>query len=135
MRYQNTCLTPSPARTRNRVKKKRVRNTLPLCRLISFSLKGFFFFLILIRPLIVASRTCIINSKDVHYHFQGPELLFVRTCIFTCRTYIIATGIAFTLPGPALSLSGLASLLPDMYYFAVTFPSRKVEKTKGKEPN
>ena len=131
MIYQNVCLTPSPARTRG-LKKRRVRNTLPLCCLISFSLKGFFFLLILIWPLIVASRTCIINSKDLHYYFQGPEILFVMTCIFTCRTYIIATGISFTLPGPGLSLSGLESLHPDMHYFAVTFPSRKSRKNKRK---
>ena len=48
-----------------------------------------------------------INSRDLHYCFRGP---------------------AFSLPGPAL-------LLPDLHYFTVTFPSRKIKQTEVNEPN
>ena len=60
--------------------------------------------------------TCIITSRDLHYHFQGPALLLPRTCIFSSWTCIIDSGPALSLPGPAL-------LIPDLHYFTVSFPS------------
>ena len=64
-------------------------------------------------PALSLPGTCIIISRDLHYcfrghafslpgpalllpglhyHFQGPALLLLRTCIFSSRTCIIASG-------------------------------------------
>ena len=72
-------------------------------------------------PALSLPGTCIITSKDLHYCFWGPALLLPRTCIIASRP-------AFSLSGPALSLPGPALLLPDLHYFTVTFPSRKIKQ-------
>ena len=54
-------------------------------------------------PKISLPGTCIITSRDLHYCFWGP---------------------AFSLPGPAL-------LLPELHYFTVTFPSKKIKQREG----
>ena len=107
--------------------KERVHSEVKICDRIKLYLNvvplAFFFFQHQFRPQNITSRTCIITSGDLHYHFQGPALLLQRACIFSSGTCIIASGPALSLPGPALSLPGPALLLPDLHYFTVTFPS------------
>merc|ERR1711954_8812 len=37
------------------------------------------------RPQNITSRTCIITSRDLHYHFQGPALSLPGTCIIASK--------------------------------------------------
>ena len=71
-------------------------------------------------PALSLPGTCIIASRGLHDGFRAPVLFLPRTCI-------IASGPEFSLPGPEFSLSGPALLLPDLHYFTVTFPSRKIK--------
>ena len=37
------------------------------------------------RPQNITSGTCIITSRDLHHHFQGPALFLLRTCIIASK--------------------------------------------------
>ena len=53
----------------------------------------------------------------------GPALSLQGTCIF------ISIILHYCFLGPAISLPGPALLVPNLYYFTVTFPPRKIKQT------